>query len=362
MNRLLPLLALLLVGPLSGCLPENTTAEPTKKEPLRQAVNEALRPPAPTAAPHDARVVTLTATSNQISQLLGTIHKRLTSLKNALDEKQDSEKDLVKVVDLLRPLTIRAREDCDAILRVAKDLKTELAFARRSYEVTAELYRERAETYSDPSLKAVMIKMADELTRVAEDVPRRVLLTEAFIAQLLEMQTFLASADRCLGDTRAALAILSAGPDRVSISADGRLFREQLEVFLGVVEAYQQKMLRPVPKQPAPTPAVQPEPKESKAPHGAASAALTIGRAEAPPRLVTDEAKPAIKPPPSLKAEVSKPHQFPPSPPSPDGFRRAVGVQQVIYDGTGRPVFSSEPHAMLPTTFGSGSQPSKVFR
>ena len=101
--------------------------------------------------------------------------------------------------------------------------------------------------------------MADEFDRLASDVPRRVSLTTTFIENLVETQEFLSETDRCLGDTKVALAILSSGIEPPVVSKESKVFRERLEQFLGVVDEYQSKLLSPEkPKASGPPPGDSP--------------------------------------------------------------------------------------------------------
>lgn len=209
---------------------------------------EVFRRPAPHASSDDARVNNAKSTSDSINESLGVIRRRINELRKTYEAKVAAEKDLQKVADQLKLLVTAARGDCDAILRAAEDVRTELRYARGSYQTTADLYRERGQNYRDVNLQGVNFRMADEMDRLANDVPRRVRLTDSFIDQLYETRRFLADTERCLTDTKNALAILSAGPEPVQLSAEARFFRMQLEAFLQVVEEYQQKLFAPAAK------------------------------------------------------------------------------------------------------------------
>lgn len=268
----LPLIATLGCGPVPGPTPATQKAPPSPKEVFEK--------PAPTDVTHDPRVITLMHTTDRITAALTAIRARLKDLKAALDTKAATEADLAKAATLLKTLTTQAREDCDAILRTAKDLRTELPLARKGYAATAELYRDRAATVKDETLKAVTLKMAAEFDRLAADSPRRVALTDEFIASLIPMQEFLAEADRCLTDTKTALAILSAGAEPVRVSEEAKVFRRQLEAFTAVLDEYQQKLLGSAPPTPAaPTdvdPWASPTPATDRCPPGKTPKGATL--------------------------------------------------------------------------------------
>ena len=251
--------------------------------------------PAPGGAGDDPRVIALQAATERITSSLTAVRGRLKDLRSRLDTKPQTEQDLAKAAAELKPLTVQAREDCDAILRAATDLKTELRTAAKGYSVTADLYRERAETIKDPSLKAVQLRMADEFDRLALDVPRRKRVAEEFIARLATMQDFLAEADRCLADTKTALAILSAGPEPVKASEEGKAFRRHLEQFLAVLEEYQSQLL---PARPA-----------SSKPTGTAWDLVTSPRPDCPPPPPPSDLK--LSAPGSPGVGITRPYQCP---------------------------------------------------
>ncbi len=249
------LLALVTLSVTTGCNTKTTPTEPAKSDAAPSpgvTAADVFKRPAPTEAAHDPRVITLKATTERMTASLTVVRDRLTTMRAALDTKAETESDLNKVASELKTLTVQARDDCDAIMRSTKDLKAELAIAKKGYAHTADLYRDRAETLTDPALKNVQLRMADEFDRLALATPQRIELTDAFLVRLAEVQDFLAQADRCLGDTKTALDILSAGPTPVRVSAEGRAFRRHLETFLAVLDDYQRKLLAPPPVRPIP--------------------------------------------------------------------------------------------------------------
>lgn len=205
-----------------------------------------FRRPSPASAADQPSVLSAEATVDTVRQSLTVVHNRLASLKSAKARVQ-IEGDLRRIAQQILPLVAAARSDCDAILRAARDLEREFPSARKGYEASAELYRERARKFRDAELRKIEQASADEFDRQAADVPRRLKLTAAFIEQLVETQDFLGEAERCLRDTAAALAILSAGPGMPRVSLEGRAFRRRLEEFVTVVEEYQEGLLGPTP-------------------------------------------------------------------------------------------------------------------
>jgi len=221
--------------------------------------DEAFRPPAGTAAGDDPRVAAAASAGDAIAESLAVIHRRLTDLKEAYETKADTEQDLRAAAERMKPLLAAARSDCDAVMRAAKDVRAQLRYAEAGFANAAVSYRQRAEGYADPELKKVTLELADQFDRHAADVPRRIELTDSFIAELVEVQLFLAETDRCLRDTATALAIFSAGNDEEpKASFGGRVFRRRLEQFIAIVFEYQEKLARrPPPGAPAtgtPTP------------------------------------------------------------------------------------------------------------
>ncbi|MBI1213771.1 MAG: hypothetical protein GC190_20110 [Alphaproteobacteria bacterium] len=211
------------------------------------------------------------AKSNEaIGKSLETIRKRLQDLRVAFETKADTEKDLRAVAEMLKPLIHAARDDCDMVIRAAKDVRAQLPFTLAGYQTAAASYRQRADGFSDPNLKAVSLWFAGEFDRQAADVPRRTKLTETFIVRLEEVQTFLAETDRCLGDTAMALSIFAAGNGAPETSFAGKVFRKRLEQFIAVVFEYQETLLdkpeprvREVPKEEPMEPETKPAPQET---------------------------------------------------------------------------------------------------
>jgi len=217
---------------------------------------EAFRPPAGTAAGDDPRVAAAQSASDAIAESLEVIQQRLTDLKEAYETKADTEQDLRDAAERMKPLLASARSDCDAVMRAAKDVRFQLFYAGAGFANAAVSYRQRAEGYADPELKKVTLELAEQFDRHAADVPRRMELTDSFIAELVEVQQFLAETDRCLRDTATALSIFSAGNDEEpKASFGGRVFRRRLEQFIAIVFEYQEKLSkRPPPVAPAPDP------------------------------------------------------------------------------------------------------------
>jgi hypothetical protein len=270
---------LVLLAAVAGCAgnPGGTNATNKEGEKAPPSAADVFQKPTPTEAAHDPRVMTLKATTDRITAALTTVRDRLKDMKTALETKSESETDLLKVAGDLKTLTGQAREDCDAIIRTAKDLREALLDAPRGYAVAAELYRGRAARLTDPTFRDVNLRMADEFDRLAAVTPQRVELTDRFIVQLADVQEFLAQADRCLGDTKTALEILTAGPSPVTVTAGSKAFRRHLEQFLALIEEYQQKLLAPPPVQPQ-----QPKPKPESKSEDAATPPVSWARPGCP--------------------------------------------------------------------------------
>lgn len=286
MNRLLLSLCvsvtLLTQGCYFGLLPKPTSTAGTSPFPKlpddslkeRKAgdqspiASEVFRAPSLENAGQDSRVIQGSSASDTLGTQLNVIRTRLADLRTAYDSKGTTEADLLQATDKLKSLAILARSDCDLILRVARDQKAELPFHKRSYEATADYYREKAKKYKTKNFQALNIEFADKFERLAEDIPRRRRLTEAFIEQLIEMQDFLAETERCLADTKVALSILSVGSKTIQLNGETVHFRKHLENFLGAVDEYQRRFFEmPLvsPEKPKPT-SDEPEEKEEIVP------------------------------------------------------------------------------------------------
>ncbi len=319
MKTLLNIMALTLAVFAAGCADLNG-AKPdgkndTGKVEAASTATEAFKKPNPGSVADDPRMIQAKNATDTVTRSLTLIRERLTSLRKSYDDKVATEKDLKSIVQRLLPLSRAAREDCDTIKRAVIDLRLEMHYAQSGYRSAAALYRERAQSYSDPEPRAITLTMAEEFDRLAADVPRRRIVLNEFNWKLSETGEFLADTERCLRETEVALTILTAGPDPVTISAQSKAFRKQLEEFIAVLEEYQQKLLgRPVGE------GAKNPPKDGK--------------------NTTPETKPHTAPPPSVpKADPT------PAPPKvivlPPGKRIAP---------VGSPVFGTPPPSELERT------------
>jgi hypothetical protein len=196
----------------SGCDPRaGGRATPEGEVPAAPSPKEAFRSPAPGGAGDDPRVAAAAAASDAIARTLGSIEDRLKVLRKSYDETAGAERDLKSVAERMIPLLSAAREDCDAILRAAKDLQVQLPFAAVGYTTAAISYRQRAEAYTDPDFKKITVEMAERFERHAADAPKRVAGLGLFVKELERVQEFLAETDRCLRDVAVAMSIFSAG-------------------------------------------------------------------------------------------------------------------------------------------------------
>ncbi len=223
---------------LSGCGHEAT------------AVHEkAPHTPIPEGARDDPRVAGSDSMGDAIAHSLAVIHKRLGDLQAAYLERARIEGDLKEVAENMRPMIESARAHCDAIRRAAKDLKVQLPIAQAGYASAASSYRQRAEAYRDQALKEMNINFANQFDVLAADTPRRLELTDKFLAQLDDAQAFLAETSRCLRDAETAFTILSGGGKMPKVPPDLKAFSRRLDEFIGVVLEYEDKLLdKPRPK------------------------------------------------------------------------------------------------------------------
>lgn len=257
-----------LLAVLTGCFPSDPKDSKSNPE-TRQASKGSAKadappggvfdPPAPMGAAEDARTIAAQAGNEKLLGALGMVRERVKAIRDSLEQRRAVETDIVKVVEGLRTATMKAREDCDTVLRAARDLRSELKLARRSYEAMAERYRDQARSFRDPRFRDAESGQAEEFERLASDVPRRIRLTDRFIEQVTESQDFLAETDRFLGDTKVALTILSVGPEPYKPSAEAKYVRSQITIFLETMEEYQRKFFEfpkgdspKVPEGPAP--------------------------------------------------------------------------------------------------------------
>ena len=305
----------------AGCLdpagpkPDGKAANPPPAVAVPTAA-AAFQKPLPATVADDPRVVQAKAATDTVTRSLATIQERLTAHRKSYDDKlAAAEKDLRSLVRRLLPLAQAAREDCDTIQRAVLDLRVETRHAAAGYQAAADLYRDRAKSYSDPDLRAITAAMADEFERLAADVPRRRAILNAFNWQLSETALFLADTERCLRETDAALGILGAGPEPVTVSAQSKAFRRQLERFFALLEEYQRKLLGPPQSPEAPGEPPVPEPKSGDRappkPSPPAGKPVTGDGGTAPPRPTPDAERnppaPDTAPPPSVPKTSSAP-------------------------------------------------------
>lgn len=288
--------------------PPGVTAEPTAAD--------ALKKPMPTSAADDPRVVQARTAADAVTRTLATIRERLAAHRASYDQKVAAETDLRTVVTRLLPLATAAREDCDAIHRAVLDLRIEMRYAQAGYESAAQLYRQRADAYTDPDLRAVTAGMAAEFARLAAAVPSRRAVLNKFHWKLCEVGLFLADTERCLRETDAALAILTAGPDPavLSVSDHAKAFRKQLEQFIAVTEEYRAKLLNPA-APPAPATDADPGPPEPPA-ESAPPLPPVVPKVVVPPM---PPARPPLPDTPGPCASAVPPETLPPPKPAADG-------------------------------------------
>lgn len=343
---LIALLAGTLAAASSGCGAQTAKAggspatKPTEKtepaapaKPAAPVTPEALRPPAPTGAADDPRMLAAKDSTDVVMRSIRTIRERLAALRENYLAKVASAKDLKTMAEGMGPLVAAARADCDLFLRVAGDVQHEFRYAATGYAAAARFYRERGRAYRDPELAAVNESLAANFDALARDVPRRARLTDDLIEQLTVTKEFLADTDRCLRDSAAAFAALAAGPEPVTASPAGRAFKTQFEAFLAVVEDYLNALLAP----PAPK-AVAP------APVPAAPASATA------PAVPPEPTKPS-EPPPAPKTPEPAP---PPAAPSPPAARPTTPPVTISYGpafGAVPPVRYAAPATVYPTPF-----------
>lgn len=235
----------LLGGCLLGCNPEKqskrqyhyTSSEPEPAKPSPTLIEKVQERPAPAEASHQAQLIANLNQTGAAAESVESIRGRVQRLRNFLSEKEASEQKIIDKALRFRRDIQRAREECDAIVRIGNDLRTELRFSRSSFEHSADLYRNRARQTKDETLRSVVEKIADEFLAQADDVPRRIHLTDFFLDQLRDTQTFLSEAERVVQDVRVAIDILSAGRDPISVSPDARV-NQKLNHFLDLVDDY----------------------------------------------------------------------------------------------------------------------------
>ena len=85
--------------------------------------------------------------------------------------------------------------------------------------------------------------MPKQFDLLAGDTPRRLELTDKFLVQLDDAQSFLAETERCLRDAETALAVFSGGGRMPKVSPDARAFSHRLGEFISVVLEYEAKLL-----------------------------------------------------------------------------------------------------------------------
>lgn len=236
--------ALACVAILPGCEPAKPAMAATTV-PSTSPATDQLPAPVPEGARDDPPVAASRAAGDAFSASLSEIHMRIRNTVASYRDMGPVAGDLRAASVRLRPLIASARADCDAFRRAAKDLKVQLPIAQAGYVTAAASYRKRAEGYRDPSLRSMTLGFAAQFDALAADTPRRLELTDRFLAHLDEDEGFLSEADRCLRDAETALAVFSGGGHAPEISDDARSLAVRLGEFVSVVLEYEEALLQP---------------------------------------------------------------------------------------------------------------------
>ncbi len=210
----------------------------TDKSAKSDIVTEAYSKPIQSEAAHHPSVIAAIAFDQKLGASLAAIQKRLAKSKLTLDEKVGIETDMLKAIDLLLPLADDARNDVDAVIRVAEDIKFELKFAQKQHHATAELFRDRANDTATDQMRSINMQSAEWFDALAADVPRRQKLTDEFISELAVLRREVTDCARTLRDLKTAALATTAGPDPLPLSSEGRTFHQQVEKFLTVLKRY----------------------------------------------------------------------------------------------------------------------------
>lgn len=231
--------------------PEKETAAAEKKD--GGLMKEVFSPPAPSTPADDPRVIQGKTASKVIEAALDKVRQRVTAIRSKLEVKA-SPNDMGAVVAELLEMTDAGRADCDAVQRAAEDVRTELWHAQEGYEAAASAYRARARGYREPFYRSSAEQMAEQLDQLAADTPRRIQVTERFIAEVTKAKRFLAETSQFLRLTESAVAILSVAPEAPRPSPKAEFIRSYLGQFLDAIERFQGDLLK------APWAAVKEEP------------------------------------------------------------------------------------------------------
>lgn len=243
-----PLLVITLCA-IGGCGGANSPPKVNAAESHQETRNddeekEEVKTPEPIKYPKDLgsnpTVANVRETNRRISSSLDDIKARMSSNKLTADEKVFSEKNAIKAIDLLLPLASAAREDIDATIRLVEDVAFELAFADKNYRDLADLFRARSVKTKDDQMRSFVERVAEWLDGIADDVPRRLKLTEDLLKDLKALRAIVAESARTLKDLKLAFELQPpTSPDALKLSPEGRSFYQGCADFLKVMEQFQ---------------------------------------------------------------------------------------------------------------------------
>ncbi|MBX9582841.1 MAG: hypothetical protein K2X87_21245 [Gemmataceae bacterium] len=226
--------------------------------------------PNPLTADDDPRVVTARRNAEAVGSTLEAVAEKVRAIEVAIAagdpaaraDQAAAEKQLKEAARGLQALVKDAERDADEVVRRVKALRYNLTDAAAGYRAMAAMYRGRAARRAEefPELAALTTRQAEELERLAADVPERIKQVDEFLVALDKNRNALAELGQLLAETDGYLRVVTAGPGSpLGPTPEGRAAVKRLRQFLGVMEVYG-RLLSPTPPKPAPKPGPEPSP------------------------------------------------------------------------------------------------------
>jgi hypothetical protein len=186
-------------------------------------------------------------TNEVIRGNLRAIRERLSAARSEYKLNADIGSDLLGATEELLKLSGTARDDCDRMIRAADDIRWDLPRAAIGYKANADRCRLDAERTNDERMRGIHLQTAAMMDRYAAEVPRRMKVTEEFLASAKQTRALLAESERTLRVQWEAMVIGTTGAEKPAVRIETKVYMAQFEQFLSVVERFYREFGEPPP-------------------------------------------------------------------------------------------------------------------
>ena len=261
---------------LTGCVPqepqkdENKTEKTEKKGDSKRGTPDdptrknTFAPPAQTDGTQNPLVENATDSAARAKETFESIRAKLLKMKAGVEATEVGKKDVIETAQELRALVLVLQSDVDDLARSGHRMMVELQSVQSDYSAAASRFRGRIEQVEDQEFRKVLTGLVRDIEHAADDVPRRIELTAAFVLAMSESAEYLVEAEKCLADVVAMVRILNAGDVPKVTRVKAAELSNMIDTFLSTIERYTERAkpkTRPVPPVPvAPMPKIAPEP------------------------------------------------------------------------------------------------------